>query len=242
MILSKWYIAVYLLSLCACEPTTYPPKTIHVHHQSRSCKNISQVNKPHNVPIASLAPQQKHKMKTAELTSPFVMVDKTSSPSNGSLGYIIVDDTNLPLEESDGLTVFVSGDKMSQSYKKGTIWYLVLETSSYFIENNIVDEAREAVSKATANGGWKNEVVRGMAPHASLINDYITPQAVITTSTEDGHLVYVIRASQIDDKEMMNKCTVEQVCGFFMYAKEVHNIVANDRSAKTGRMCSVLFA
>ena len=107
---------------------------------------------------------------------------------------------------------------------------------------HIVDAAQEAVSKATANGGWENEVVRDMAPHASLINNYITPKAVITTSTEDGDLVYVIRASQIDDKEMMNKCTVEQVCDFFMYAKEVHNIVANERSAKTGRMCSVLFA
>ena len=95
-----------------------PSKTNHVHHQSRSCKNISQVNKPHNVPIASLAPQQKHKMKTSELTSPFVMVNKTPSPLNESLGYIIVDDTNLPLEESDGHTVFVSGDKVSQSYKK----------------------------------------------------------------------------------------------------------------------------
>ena len=107
---------------------------------------------------------------------------------------------------------------------------------------HIVDAAKEAVAKATANGGWENEVVRDMAPHAALINDYITPKAVITTSTEDGDLVYVIRASQIDDKEMMDKCTVEQVCDFFMYAKEVHNIVANERSAKTGRMCSVLFA
>ena len=91
------------------------------------------VNKPQIVPVASLAPQQKHKMKTSELTLPFVMVDKTSSPSNDSLGYIIVDDTNLPLEESDGRTVFVSGDKVSQSYKKETIWYLVLGTNSYFI-------------------------------------------------------------------------------------------------------------
>jgi hypothetical protein len=107
---------------------------------------------------------------------------------------------------------------------------------------HIVDAAREAVAKATANGGWDNQVVRDMAPHASVINDYITPKAVITTSTEDGDLVYVIRASQIDDKEMMDKCTVEQVCDFFMYAKEVHNLVANERSAKTGRMCSVLFA
>ncbi|KAL7485649.1 hypothetical protein ACHAW6_011237 [Cyclotella cf. meneghiniana] len=107
---------------------------------------------------------------------------------------------------------------------------------------HIVDSAREAVNKATANGGWENDIVRDSAPHAHVINEFITPKAVITTSTEDGDLVYVIRASQIDDKEMMDKCTVEQVCDFFLYAKEVHNIVANQRSAKTGRMCSVLFA
>ncbi len=106
----------------------------------------------------------------------------------------------------------------------------------------IVDAAKDAVAKATADGGWENEVVRASAPHADVINDFITPRAVITTSTEDGDLVYVIRASQIDDKELMNKASVEQVCDFFMYAKEVHNIVANKRSATTGRLCSVLFA
>lgn len=107
---------------------------------------------------------------------------------------------------------------------------------------SIVDAAKGAVAKATSNGGWDNDVVRDAAPHADVINDFITPRAVITTSTEDGDLVYVIRASQIDDKKLMDKCSVEQVCDFFMYAKEVHNIVANKRSATTGRLCSVLFA
>ena len=107
---------------------------------------------------------------------------------------------------------------------------------------SIVDAARDAVAKATANGGWDNDVVRNAAPHADVINDFITPKAVITTSTEDGDLVYVIRASQIDDKKLMDKASVEQVCEFFLYAKEVHNIVANKRSATTGRLCSVLFA
>lgn len=106
----------------------------------------------------------------------------------------------------------------------------------------IVDSARAAVKKATANGGWDNDPVRDAAPYADVINQFITPRAVVTTSTTDGDLVYVIRASQIDDKAMMDKCTVEQVCDFFLYAKEVHNIVANERSAKTGRMCTVIFA
>ena len=94
------------------------------------------VNKPRNVPVASLSPQQKHKMKTLELTSPFVMVNETSSPSNDSLGYIIVDDTNLPLGESDGHTVFVSGDKVSQSYKNkpfGILYLLILAYISSFL-------------------------------------------------------------------------------------------------------------
>ena len=65
---------------------------------------------------------------------------------------------------------------------------------------HIVDAAREAVTKATANGGWDNEHVRNAAPHAAVINKYITPKAVITTSTEDGDLVYVIRASQVSTK------------------------------------------
>jgi hypothetical protein len=107
---------------------------------------------------------------------------------------------------------------------------------------SIVESAREAVEKATANGGWENDFVRNGAPHAAVINPFITPKAVVTTSTEDGDLVYVIRASQIDDKAMMDKVTVEQVCDFFLYAKEVHHIIANKRSASTGRMCSVIFA
>jgi len=107
---------------------------------------------------------------------------------------------------------------------------------------DIVTRAREAVDAATAEGGWDNEVVRNAAPHASLINDYITPDAVITTSTEDGDLVYVIRASQINDKALMDNASVEQVCDFFLYAKEVHSLVANRRSTATGRMSSVLFA
>merc|ERR1719343_1156751 len=42
--------------------------------------------------------------------------------------------------------------------------------------------------------------------------------------------------------ELMDNASVEQVCDFFMYAKEVHNIIANKRSTETGRMCTVLFA
>lgn len=107
---------------------------------------------------------------------------------------------------------------------------------------NIVEAAADAVAKATANGGWDNEAVRDAAPHAAIINKYIGPKSVMTLSTDDGDLVYVIRASAIDDKKLMDEASVEQVCDFFLYAKEVHNIVANARSEQTGRMCSVIFA
>ena len=107
---------------------------------------------------------------------------------------------------------------------------------------HIVDAAADAVAKATANGGWDNEAVRDAAPHAAIINKYIGPKSVMTLSTDDGDLVYVIRASAIDDKKLMDEASVEQVCDFFLYAKEVHNIVANARSEQTGRMCSVIFA
>ncbi len=106
----------------------------------------------------------------------------------------------------------------------------------------IVDLAREAVEKATANDGWDNNPVRNAAPHANLINPFITFKAILTMSTKDGNLMYVIRASQINDREMMDRVIVKQACDFFLYVKEVHNIIANRRSASTGRMCLVIFA
>ena len=56
---------------------------------------------------------------------------------------------------------------------------------------HIVDAAAEAVAKATANGGWDNDVVRDSAPHAAIINKYIGPKSVMTLSTDEGDLVYV---------------------------------------------------
>merc|ERR1719424_2287392 len=41
---------------------------------------------------------------------------------------------------------------------------------------------------------------------------------------------------------MMSKVSVDQVVDFFMYAKEVHSLVVNARSARTGRLCNVIFA
>jgi len=106
----------------------------------------------------------------------------------------------------------------------------------------IVEAAAEAVAKATANGGWDNDAVRDMAPHASGINQFITPKNIITMSMEDGDLLYVIRASAIDDKGLMKKVSVQQMVDFFAYVKEVHSIIANMRSEKSGRLSQVIFA
>lgn len=106
----------------------------------------------------------------------------------------------------------------------------------------IVDSAAEAVTQAMAGGGWDNEAVRAAAPHAKTINQFITPKNILTLSTDDGDLVYVIRASLIDDRALMNRVSVEQMSEFFLYVKEVHNLVANARSERSGRLCEVIFA
>jgi len=106
----------------------------------------------------------------------------------------------------------------------------------------IVDSAAEAVDKAMAGGGWDNDPVRAAAPFASAINEFVTPKNIISVSTDDGDLVYVIRASAIEDKAMMQKVTPEQLADWFLYVKEVHNIICNMRSEKSGRLCQVIFA
>lgn len=107
----------------------------------------------------------------------------------------------------------------------------------------IVEAAAAAVAAATANGGWDNQVVRDAAPHAAQINEFITPTNILTLSPNaESDLVYVIRASAIEDRRMMSVVTVEQMLDFFLYVKEVHNIIANARSARTGRLCQVTFA
>ena len=85
---------------------------------------------------------------------------------------------------------------------------------------SIVESAAEAVAKATAGGGWDNEAVRDAAPHAAVINPYITPKNILTLSTKEGDLVYVIRAGLIDDKGMMSKVSVDQLVDFLLYVKE----------------------
>ena len=106
----------------------------------------------------------------------------------------------------------------------------------------MVEAAAKAVKQATAGGGWDNDYVRDAAPHAAAINRFITPKNIISLSTEEGDLVYVIRASLIDDRQLMNRVSIKEMGEFFLYVKEVHNLVADARSEKSGRLCEVIFA
>jgi hypothetical protein len=106
----------------------------------------------------------------------------------------------------------------------------------------IVDSAAKAVAQATSGGAWDNEVVRAAAPHAAAINQFITPKNILTLSTDEGDLVYVIRSSLIDDRALMSRVSVQQLVDFLLYVKEVHSLVADARSEKSGRLCKVLFA
>ena len=106
----------------------------------------------------------------------------------------------------------------------------------------IVDAAAAAVAKATSGGGWDNGAVRDAAPHAAALNEFITPKNILTMAMDSGDLVYIIRASAIDDNKMMSKVSVKQVSDFFAYVKEVHSIVADARSERLGRVCEVIFA
>lgn len=74
-------------------------------------------------------------------------------------------------------------------------------------ENNkaICEAAKKAVEEAQAGEKWDNGPVRDAAPYSSVINQYITPSQVLTTTSNKGDFLYCIRAAKINDKELMSK-------------------------------------
>lgn len=112
------------------------------------------------------------------------------------------------------------------------------------VGKSICDAAESAVSQAMSreNQRWDNRPVRDSAPHASIVNRYITPSQIITTTSRPGDLVYCIRAGKIDDTSLMSELTVDDMTDFFLYCKEVNAIVANKRSIETDRLISVITA
>lgn len=108
---------------------------------------------------------------------------------------------------------------------------------------SICDAAQSAIQKATADGGWNNDPVREAAPHASVINKFITSSQCLTTSTTPGDLIYCIRAGKIDDKGLMSGLgDVAKMVDFFLYCKEINASVANTRSIEQDRLVCVLAA
>jgi len=108
---------------------------------------------------------------------------------------------------------------------------------------SICDTAKAAVEAATSTESpWDNTPVREYAPHAKIVNKFITSSSCLTTATRNGDLVYVVRAGKIDDKVLMEEITVEEMTEFFLYSREVNAIVANDRSIKSDRLVSVITA
>lgn len=106
----------------------------------------------------------------------------------------------------------------------------------------IVELAKDAVSAAMVSGSWDNEPVRENAPHADIVNKYITPAQCLTTTVRTGDLCYCIRAGQIDDVALMSEVSLEQMTEFFLYCKEINSIVANMRSEATDKVVDVLTA
>ncbi|GMI43957.1 hypothetical protein TrCOL_g5065, partial [Triparma columacea] len=59
--------------------------------------------------------------------------------------------------------------------------------------SNVVKRAGDAVTMATADGGWNNEPVLEKAPHYTQIKPFITGKQILTTSTRDNDLIYCVR-------------------------------------------------
>lgn len=107
----------------------------------------------------------------------------------------------------------------------------------------IVRAAADAISAATAGGAWDNEAVVSRAPHAERVRPYIGAAQVQTIPSKDGsYLIYTIRASAIDDVGLMEQVSSSELAEFFVYAKEVNAVVANERTRQTGRLVCVVTA
>lgn len=108
--------------------------------------------------------------------------------------------------------------------------------------SEICHAAIRAVEEATSSGKWNNDPVMSNAPHSSTIQKFLNDRNMMTTTMASGDLVYCIRAGQIDDNELTSELGVENLSDFFLYAKEVNALVANDRSLESDRLLGVLTA
>jgi len=106
----------------------------------------------------------------------------------------------------------------------------------------IVEAAAAAFAKATADGKWNNEPVFAAAPHSEVLSKYLTASQIILVSFPNGDMCSCIRASTIDDKQMMNDVSIEELTEFFIYAREVNFLVAESRTRSSGRLVALCSA
>lgn len=106
----------------------------------------------------------------------------------------------------------------------------------------IVAAAREAVAQATAGGGWNNVPVFKAAPHSDRVSKHITGSQMLVVSTKAGDLVTCIRAATIDSEALMKSVSEEEMVQFFLYAREINSIIAEQRTRATGHVTRLISA
>lgn len=95
---------------------------------------------------------------------------------------------------------------------------------------------------AKSEGGWKNDAVLKQAPHSALVSKYLTPENCLTTTSSQDDLVYCVRAGLIDDVGLMSQISIDELSDFFVYVKEVHALVSNQRSCDLDKLVTVITA
>lgn len=132
---------------------------------------------------------------------------------------------------------FESDEARADAVKANVAWMYTTPQGK-----SICEAADQAIQTAMSDGKWNNEPVRSAAPHAELINEFLTPSEVVTTVSNQGDLVYCIRAGAINDAALMDKVSIDQMTDFFLYTKHVNAQVANMRSLDQDRLVCVVTA
>ena len=94
--------------------------------------------------------------------------------------------------------------------------------------------ARKAVELAYQNDVFNNDPILSMAPHSSIVTKFITPRNSIMARLPlpSNDLLYIVKAGNVDDKELMKSVSVDQLTEFYTYAKEVQFLLS-DRCSRT---------
>ena len=126
-----------------------------------------------------------------------------------------------------------SMDAIAEQLRQSLQWRCQSESGP-----RICTAARTAVSMANSpkNGWTDNDRVFNLAPNAAKISPYITPANCITTTSEQGDMVYCVRAGAINDVELFTAVTVPEMIDFFLFVKEVHSLVSDLRSIQSDHL------